>query len=54
MRFKAVSDDPLFNEYVSLVNILEIKLEKYDTDNHVEEHNQELTKKELMELHCVS
>ncbi|GBM56164.1 hypothetical protein AVEN_226073-1 [Araneus ventricosus] len=44
------SVEPTFN--VSLAKIRGLDLDSNDIDELVEEHDQELTTKELMELHC--
>ncbi|GBM14252.1 hypothetical protein AVEN_167333-1 [Araneus ventricosus] len=46
--------EPIVNEIVSLVNIRGLEVDSNDIDELVEEHSQELTTEELMELHCVS
>ncbi|GBN48674.1 hypothetical protein AVEN_201067-1, partial [Araneus ventricosus] len=46
--------EPIVNEIVSLVKIRGLEVGSNNIDEFVEEHNQELSKIELMELHCVS
>ncbi|GBN98032.1 hypothetical protein AVEN_93239-1 [Araneus ventricosus] len=41
------------NEIVSLAKITVLEVDNIDIDELVEEHIQELTNKELTELHCV-
>ncbi|GBM72560.1 hypothetical protein AVEN_81831-1 [Araneus ventricosus] len=44
----------MVNEIVSLAMIGGLEVDSNDIDKLVEEHNQERTTKELMDLHCVS
>ncbi|GBN19157.1 hypothetical protein AVEN_34251-1 [Araneus ventricosus] len=46
--------EPIVNEIVSLSNIRGLEVDSYDIDEFVEEHNQDRSTEELMELHCVS
>ncbi|PNF32747.1 hypothetical protein B7P43_G11578 [Cryptotermes secundus] len=52
--FEIVPVEPVVNEIVSLAKIMGLEVDNNDTDELVEEHSQELTTEELMELHCVS
>ncbi|GBM47476.1 hypothetical protein AVEN_153689-1 [Araneus ventricosus] len=45
--------EPIVNEIMSLANIRRPEVDSNDIDEFVEEHNQELTTGELIELHCV-
>ncbi|XP_043259296.1 tigger transposable element-derived protein 1-like [Colletes gigas] len=49
-----VSEDPVVNEIVSLSNMLRLEVDHNYIDELIEEHSQELTTEELMELHCAS
>ncbi|GBL78100.1 hypothetical protein AVEN_143394-1 [Araneus ventricosus] len=46
--------DPIVNEIESLAKIRGLEVDSNDIGELVEEHSQELTTEELMELHCVS
>ncbi|GBN60692.1 hypothetical protein AVEN_227264-1 [Araneus ventricosus] len=46
--------EPILNEIVSLAKIRGLGVDSNDIDELVEDHNQELTTEDLMELHCVS
>ncbi|GBM89475.1 hypothetical protein AVEN_187046-1 [Araneus ventricosus] len=46
--------EPIINEIVSLDKIRRLAVDTNAVNEIVEEHNQELTTEELMELHCVS
>ncbi|GBM36954.1 hypothetical protein AVEN_153906-1 [Araneus ventricosus] len=48
------SVDPIVNEIASLAKIRGLEADSNDIDELVEEHNQELTTEELMDLHCIS
>ncbi|GBM97808.1 hypothetical protein AVEN_250983-1 [Araneus ventricosus] len=48
------SVEPIVHEIVSLAKIRGLEVGSNDIYELVEEHNQELTMLELMELHCVS
>ncbi|PNF30455.1 hypothetical protein B7P43_G12495 [Cryptotermes secundus] len=52
--FEIVPVEPVVNEIVSLAKIMGLEVGNNDIDELVEEHSQELTTEELMELHCVS
>ncbi|PNF23569.1 hypothetical protein B7P43_G05621 [Cryptotermes secundus] len=46
--------ESVVNEIVSLAKIMGLEVDNNDIDELVQEHSQELTTEELMELHCVS
>ncbi|GBM77048.1 hypothetical protein AVEN_79059-1 [Araneus ventricosus] len=50
----SVPVEPIVIEIVSLAKIWGLEVDSNNIDELVEEHNQELTTEELMELHCVS
>lgn len=52
--FERVPVEPVANEIVSLIKLMGLEVDNNDIDEFVEEHSQELTTEELMELHCVS
>lgn len=52
--FETVPVEPVVNEIVSLATIMGLEVDCSDIEELVEEHTQELTTEELMELHCVS
>ncbi|PNF38060.1 hypothetical protein B7P43_G00349 [Cryptotermes secundus] len=52
--FEIVPVEPVVNEIVSLAQIIGLEVDNNDIDELVEEHSQQLTTEELMELHCVS
>ncbi|PNF21866.1 hypothetical protein B7P43_G05279 [Cryptotermes secundus] len=52
--FEIVPVEPVVNEIVSLAKIMGLEVNNNDIDELVEEHSQELSTEELMELHCVS
>ncbi|GBM00931.1 hypothetical protein AVEN_151388-1 [Araneus ventricosus] len=45
--------EPIVNEIASLANSRGLELNSNDIDEFMDEHNQELSTEELMELHCV-
>ncbi|PNF35334.1 hypothetical protein B7P43_G02588 [Cryptotermes secundus] len=52
--FAVVPVEPVVNKIVSLAKIMGLEVDNNDIDDLLEEHSQELTTEELMELHCVS
>lgn len=52
--FETVPMKPVVNEIVSLATIMGLEVDASDIEELVEEHSQELTTEELVELHCVS
>ncbi|GBO34082.1 hypothetical protein AVEN_15363-1 [Araneus ventricosus] len=48
------SVEPIVKEILSLSKIMGLEVDSYDIDEFVEEHNQDRSTEELMELHCVS
>ncbi|GBM10278.1 hypothetical protein AVEN_49998-1 [Araneus ventricosus] len=51
---ETVSEEAVVNEIVSLAKIIGLKVDKNDIHEIVEEHNQDPTTEELVELQCVS
>ncbi|GBM60473.1 hypothetical protein AVEN_239852-1 [Araneus ventricosus] len=51
---KSRTVEPIVSKIVSLFKTKGLEVDNYDIDELVEEHSQELTTEELMELHCVS
>ncbi|PNF38634.1 hypothetical protein B7P43_G02310 [Cryptotermes secundus] len=52
--FEIVLVEPVVNEIVALAKTMGLEVDNNDIDELVEEHSQELTTEDLMELHCVS
>ena len=52
--FEEVFEDPVINEIVSVSKILGLDVNKNDINELLEEHSQELTTEELMELQSIS
>ncbi|GBL80014.1 hypothetical protein AVEN_78216-1, partial [Araneus ventricosus] len=53
-RLRQYPVGPIVNEFVPLAKIKGLEVDNNGIDAPVEEHSQELTSEELMELHCVS
>ncbi|GBN52903.1 hypothetical protein AVEN_44443-1 [Araneus ventricosus] len=54
LRNRRLPVEQIVNEILSLAKIMGMEVDSNDIDELVEEHNQELSTEELMELHCVS
>lgn len=52
--FEKVPVEPIINEILSLAKILELEMDRNSNVKLVEEHSQDLTTEELVELYSVS
>ncbi|GBM12628.1 hypothetical protein AVEN_89856-1 [Araneus ventricosus] len=52
--FESLSVKPVVDKIVSLAEIVGLEVHNNGIDELVEEHSQDLTTEELLELHCVS